>query len=151
MGEKHGREFMPQSTKKICVRCNKNEVTNGTSLCDKCYEEHNEIFGITNEFNSEKKKETKSVEYFVLILIVIMTIIISAVINSRQQTSEINIEMEQVLDYGSFPKNEEIIYGFSQYQNIINNYNHGIITVQSPKGNAYLINSNRFSNQRNNL
>lgn len=139
MGEKHGGEFMQQSTKKICVRCNKNEVTNGTSLCDKCYEEHNEIFGITNEFNSKKKKETKSVEYFVLILIVIMTIIISAVINSRQQTSEINIEMEQVLDYGSFPKNEEIIYGFSQYQNIINNYNHGIITVQSPKENAYLI------------
>lgn len=139
MGEKHGGEFMQQSTKKICVRCNKNEVTNGTSLCDKCYEGHNEIFGITNEFNSGKKKETKSGKYFGLILIVVITVIISVVINSRQQASKINIEMEQVLDYGSFPKNEEIIYGFYQYQNIINNYNHGIITVQSPKENAYLI------------
>jgi len=62
---------MTQNTKKICDRCNKKEVTNGTSLCDKCFEAHNEIFGnkfinkaeslMSEQDSDEKQQENKFV------------------------------------------------------------------------------------------
>lgn len=61
---------------KICERCNKNEVTNGTSLCNKCYDDHNEIFGINKKQRSRKKKHNNRNGYSLSAMITGLGIVI---------------------------------------------------------------------------
>lgn len=131
---------MTQATKKICDRCNKNEVTNGTSLCDKCYEDHNEIFGVTDKFNSKKENGASSGKPLgPIIIMIVMSILFSWVINSEKPTPVINTVFEEKLDYDSFPENAKIIYSMPQYHYKTSLNNHGTIAVKGTKDYAYLI------------
>lgn len=48
---------------KMCARCQINAVTNGTSLCNDCYEIHNQIHGIGSTSRSHRHTKTSKTDY----------------------------------------------------------------------------------------
>lgn len=67
---------MTNNENKICERCKTRNVTNGTSLCNKCYDDHNEIFGINKKQRSRKKKHNNRNGYSLSAMITGLGIVI---------------------------------------------------------------------------
>ncbi len=132
---KYGWVKMTREPQKICERCNRNFVYNGTSLCDKCYEEHNEIYGITQESLQHSEATPKNRILNVGIALSLVGLLVVFFILSIERPVVEQRYSEQ-LDYESFLPSGAVIYinPDYQYQKL-----NGVIKINGAQDHASIV------------